>query len=90
MAAILRRLGVKFERARIVLNGDRWVLLDFWIPSVNPVIELDGEGHRLQKSYDGGRSRWLASKGYKVVRFWNRAVFDGKAEGRVREMLGLP
>lgn len=66
--AILIRLGVKFERERIWLNGDRWILTDFFIPSVSLVIELDGEGHRLQKGYDHGRSMWLARQGIKVVR----------------------
>jgi very-short-patch-repair endonuclease len=88
-SGILVRLGVKFEREKIILNGDRWVLLDFFIPAVNLAIELDGSQHRLQKNYDHGRSMWLARHGIKVVRLWNRAVFDGQAEQRVREMLGI-
>jgi very-short-patch-repair endonuclease len=48
MDAILRRLGVNPEREKIILNGDRWVLLDFYIPSVKLAIELDGAQHRNQ------------------------------------------
>jgi|HubBroStandDraft_2_1064218.scaffolds.fasta_scaffold971511_1 very-short-patch-repair endonuclease len=66
---MLSRLGIKFEREKIILNGDRWVLLDFFIPSVNLAIELDGSQHRDQKQYDHGRSMWLARKGIKTVRF---------------------
>jgi very-short-patch-repair endonuclease len=89
MDEILTRLGVKFEREKIILNGDRWVLIDFFLPSINLALELDGEGHRLQKQYDHERSMWLARKGIKVARFWNKAVMDGSAEMRVKEMLGF-
>ncbi len=49
MTAVLSRLGVKFEREKIILNGDRWVLIGFFIPSVSLEIELDREGHRWRK-----------------------------------------
>jgi very-short-patch-repair endonuclease len=89
-AGILNRLGIKFEREKIILNGDRFVLLDFYIPSVKLVVELDGAQHRGQKGYDMGRSMWLARvHGLHVVRFWNKAVMDGTAEARIRQMLGL-
>jgi very-short-patch-repair endonuclease len=80
---------VNYEREKIILNGDRWVLLDFYIPSVNLAIELDGSQHRDQKRYDQGRSMWLGRQGIKTVRFWNKAVMDGKAEEMIRQMLGL-
>jgi very-short-patch-repair endonuclease len=90
MTEILTRLGVRFEREAIFLNGDRWIAADFLIPSVKLVIELDGAGHRLQKRYDAGRSMWLArNHGLSVVRLWNRACFDGTAEQRIMEMLGI-
>jgi hypothetical protein len=53
---MLSRLGIKFEREKIILNGDRWVLLDFFIASVNLAIELDGSQHRDQKQYDHGQA----------------------------------
>jgi very-short-patch-repair endonuclease len=87
--AILTRLGVKYEREKVILNGDRWVLIDFFIPSVNLAVELDGAQHLAQKEYDHGRSMWLARKGIKVCRFWNKAVMDGTAEQRIREALRL-
>lgn len=68
---------------------NRWVLLDFYIPSVSLAIELDGAQHWEQRQYDHGRSLWLARKGTKTVRFWNTDVMAGKAEQRVREMLAL-
>jgi very-short-patch-repair endonuclease len=81
---------VKFEREKIVLNGDRFVLLDLWLPKWNLVLELDGFGHLHQKRYDHERSMWLARvHNMKIVRFFNAQVLNGQAEVRVREILGL-
>jgi very-short-patch-repair endonuclease len=39
------------------------------------VIELDGSQHAEQRvGYDAKRSQWLASQGYRVLRFWNNDV----------------
>lgn len=38
------------------------------------VIELDGGHHAERKSYDQGRTEFLNSKGYWVLRFWNSDV----------------
>jgi very-short-patch-repair endonuclease len=91
LAAILLRLGVVFEREKIIQNGDRFVLLDFYVPSVKLCIEVDGFQHHLNRRYDAGRSMWLAKKhSIKTARCWNSEVMDGIAEHRIREMLGLP
>jgi very-short-patch-repair endonuclease len=38
------------------------------------IIELDGGQHAVQVEYDGVRTGWLESRGYRVVRFWNNQV----------------
>jgi very-short-patch-repair endonuclease len=39
------------------------------------VIEVDGGQHEsLRKGYDEGRTRWLSSQGFTVLRFWNNDV----------------
>jgi very-short-patch-repair endonuclease len=38
------------------------------------VIELDGGHHANQGEKDEERSQWLASRGYRVLRFWNNDV----------------
>jgi hypothetical protein len=35
------------------------------------------------------RSGWPANISMKIVRFWNMQVTDGRAEVRMRQMLGL-
>lgn len=69
---MLVKLGVSYEKEKIIQNGDRWVLLDFCCG--NTVFEIDGLGHSLQSGYDSGRTRWLKEKGYAVVRFTNTEV----------------
>jgi very-short-patch-repair endonuclease len=40
------------------------------------IIELDGSQHIEQQEYDDERTRYLESRGYKVIRFWNHAVMN--------------
>jgi hypothetical protein len=35
------------------------------------VIELDGGQHVERKDQDAARTRWLADRGYRVLRLWN-------------------
>jgi hypothetical protein len=38
------------------------------------VIEVDGGQHSTQMQYDEERSAWLATQGFRVLRFWNNEV----------------
>jgi len=38
------------------------------------IVELDGGQHADQKEADEERTRWLASQGFRVLRFWNNDV----------------
>lgn len=71
---ILKELEIEYEKEKIFQNGDRWVLVDFFIPEGNLAIEIDGLQHTLQADYDRGRTEWLAGKGIKTIRFQNPEV----------------
>lgn len=71
---MLRGMGLVFEREKIVQNGDRFLLLDFYIPALKLAVEVDGRYHAAQAKYDEGRSQFLAKKGIKVIRFSNEEV----------------
>ena len=58
-AELLDRHRILYEIEKIFLNGDRHVLIDFYISSKNLAIEIDGSAHDTQKKYDAGRDRWL-------------------------------
>ncbi len=42
------------------------------------IIELDGDQHTEDKAvaHDAKRTRYLQECGYRVVRFWNNAIFE--------------
>jgi very-short-patch-repair endonuclease len=49
-------------------------IVDFCAPRKKLIIELDGSQHVDQEEYDLVRTKFLKSKGYKVLRFWNHDV----------------
>ena len=51
--------------------------MDFARFSQNLIVELDGGQHLAQSDYDAKRAKWLRSRGYRVLRFWdNEALGD--------------
>ena len=67
--------GRRFRRQ----HGVGPYVLDFYCPSERLAIELDGAVHGTpeQATYDAERTRHLGRVGIRVIRFENRAVFDG-------------
>ena len=53
-------------------------IVDFVCHSAKLVIELDGGGHAepAQIAHDRRRDAWLATRGYDVLRIWNRALYE--------------
>jgi very-short-patch-repair endonuclease len=51
-------------------------VVDFFCASVKLVIEIDGGQHAEPgaEMRDQRRTRWLESRGYRVLRFWNNDV----------------
>ena len=49
-------------------------IVDFACLSHRLLIEIDGSQHGERIAYDKARTRWLESRGYRVVRFWNGDV----------------
>jgi very-short-patch-repair endonuclease len=49
-------------------------IVDFICPEKKLIIELDGGQHAEAIDYDEKRTRFLESKGYTVIRFWNNEV----------------
>lgn len=69
-----RLSGRKFRRQHSI--GP--FVVDFYCPKEKLIIELDGEVHNnsVVEVYDQQRTNFLKSKGYQVIRFENRLVFD--------------
>ena len=64
------QLGVSIRRQHAI--GP--YITDFCCIKRKLVIELDGGHHLDQVEYDARRTAYLASRGYRVIRFWNRDV----------------
>jgi very-short-patch-repair endonuclease len=65
-----RLKGIHFRNQHAIGN----YIVDFYAPRKKLIIELDGSQHLEQEEYDQERTRYLESKGYKVLRFWNQDV----------------
>jgi very-short-patch-repair endonuclease len=77
---LLNKQGLKFRRQAAIGH----FIGDFVDYGRKLVVELDGSQHGEPKgqAVDTRRSRWLASQGYTVLRFWNGDV-DQNLEGVV-------
>ncbi len=49
-------------------------IADFVCNDGKLIVELDGSQHQAQAEYDLARTRFLESRGFRVLRFWNNDV----------------
>jgi very-short-patch-repair endonuclease len=64
--------GVRFNRQ--VPIGP--FICDFAARTAKIIIELDGGQHAVTSAEDERRTRFLMSKGYRVLRFWNNEIVE--------------
>jgi very-short-patch-repair endonuclease len=66
--------GKRFTKQHSIGN----YIVDFYCAEEKLIIELDGQVHMnsLAQEYDEKRDSFLKSKGYKVLRFENKMVFE--------------
>ena len=89
------RIVWRFLRNRSV-NGHKFRLqypignyiVDFICNEKKLIIEIDGGQHNDDKHirYDQERTKYLETKGYKVIRFWNSDI-ENNIEGVYQEIL---
>jgi very-short-patch-repair endonuclease len=66
------QLGHTFRRQHAIGN----YIVDFCAPRRKLIIELDGSQHLNQQEYDEERTKYLETRGYRVLRFWNNDVLN--------------
>ena len=64
--------GLKIRRQHPL---DRFII-DFYCAEAKLCIEIDGDSHAEQVEYDQARTEYLNERGYTVIRFTNREVFN--------------
>ena len=74
--------GQKFRRQEPIGQ----YIVDFVSYRRRLIIELDGGHHSEQVDYDSERTRWLESRGFRVMRFWNDDVLK-ETEGVLEVIL---
>ncbi len=52
-------------------------IADFLCVKLKLIIEVDGDSHLAQQTYDAKRTSWLEEKGYHVFRISNKDVLSG-------------
>lgn len=57
-------------------NLNTGYIVDFYIPKLKLVFEIDGDSHKYQTRYDQQRTNYLESRGIKVYRISNHDVKD--------------
>jgi very-short-patch-repair endonuclease len=65
--------GLSFRRQALIGR----FIVDFVCHERRLVIEVDG-GQHAENARDVERDRWLTSKGYRVLRFWNHDVLRNR------------
>lgn len=65
-------------------------VLDFYCPSIQLAVELDGGQHNFRSAQinDERRTHWLNSNGVTVLRFWNNDVM-GNLDGVLHEIMRI-
>lgn len=72
---------IDFEFQKIIYTDNKhFFIADFYIPSKNLIIELDGEYHdnAKQQNKDIWRTQLLHSLGYRVIKFKNKQITESK------------
>lgn len=76
LAEMLDKNRILYEREKIFLNGDGYILVDFFFKEQKLAVEIDGSAHDGQKEYDAGRDAWLLrGYGVRTLRLTNEDIF---------------
>lgn len=68
----LSKLKFRVRKQKIIDN----FIVDFYIPKLKLVIEIDGEIHNNQKEYDKERTILLNKYNLKLIRIKNKDIFE--------------
>ena len=72
------KIDFEFQKIIYTDNKRHFFIADFYFPSKNLIVELDGEYHDniKQRDKDIWRTQILKSLGYEVIRFKNKQIIE--------------
>ena len=72
------KIDFEFQKIIYTDNKKHFFIADFYFPSKNLIVELDGEYHDniKQQDKDIWRTQILKSLGYEVIRFKNKQIIE--------------
>ncbi|MDF1629116.1 MAG: RecQ family ATP-dependent DNA helicase [Alcanivoracaceae bacterium] len=78
-----------FDMTQVYVDRFNNRQVDFYIPQVGLIIEVDGAQHRYSQDSDNGRDTFTQSLGLKTVRFTTQEIAseNGAFLGKIREIL---
>lgn len=94
MKEFLDKYHVRYESQKIfyIYADDGWIIryyiADFYIPSTNLIIEVDGKFHDEHKQHDKERTR-IIQENYPNVRVYRWKWNDFKSPFKVNELLRI-
>ena len=77
-AFLTGKIDFEFQKIIYTDNKRHFFIADFYFPSKNLIVELDGEYHDniKQRDKDIWRTQILKSLGYEVIRFKNKQIIE--------------
>ena len=77
-AFLAGKIDFEFQKIIYTDNKRHFFIADFYIPSKNLIVELDGEYHDniKQRDKDNWRTQILKSLGYEIIRFKNKQIIE--------------
>jgi very-short-patch-repair endonuclease len=89
LVAALTSLCIQFRQEEIIwYDGDKFVIVDFWLPNVRRGIEQDGSQHRLQQRYDMQKDEMIFHvTGFRIFRKENAWFLRPNLTERLIEIL---
>ncbi|QGH73462.1 MAG: endonuclease [Siphoviridae sp. ctvD11] len=80
----LMRSGITFEPQVAFINWSnrRFYIVDFYLPALKRIVEVDGSSHFGREAYDKRRDQQFQDRGYEIARvtaseLWEQAVLEG-------------
>ena len=72
------KIDFEFQKIIYTDNKKHFFIADFYFPSKNLIVELDGEYHDniKQRDKDIWRTQILKSLGYEIIRFKNKQIIE--------------